>query len=481
MFLRARETASAAREVIAYDGDEEPQKPVETITIGPQPGPQTAFLETVADIAIYGGAAGGGKSFALLLEPLRHIKNTKFGGVIFRRTSVQIRIQGGLWDESMKLYIPLGGYPRQATLDWVFEDGLRMKFAHLEYDNNVYDWQGAQIPYIGFDELTHFTEAQFFYMLSRNRSDSGVPGYVRATCNPDADSWVRKLIDWWIDEDGYAIPERSGVLRWFIRRDNTIIWGDTPEELKDMYGAEETPKSLTFIAAKLTDNQILMERDPSYLANLRALDRVERARLLGDKEKGGNWNVRSSQGNVFKRDWFPIVNAIPAGWVTAVRFWDRAATKPHEGNWDPDWTRGLLMLRYPDNSYLVADLRSARDSPGQVENLIKTTASHDSVRVRVMSQQDPGSAGKMEAVHFVRALQGYDARTMTTSRHKLTRAKPVSAQAEVGNVRVLRAPWNDDFFAELEAFPDGTHDDIVDTLSGAYNELSGAFGLLDVM
>lgn len=455
--------------------------PQEEIVIAPQPGPQTQFLSTWADIAIYGGAAGGGKSYGLLMEPLRHHDNPLFGGVIFRRTTVQIRIKGGLWDESLKLYGRIGGEPKQSSLEWKF-DGFSMKFAHLEYDNSVTEWQGSQIPYIGFDELTHFSEKQFFYMLSRNRSDSGVAGYVRATCNPDADSWVRTLIDWWIDADGYAIPERSGVIRWFIRRDDTMIWGDSRDELIDMYGADELPKSFTFIPSKIYDNKILMAKDPSYLANLRALSRVERERLLGDKERGGNWNIRASAGNFFKREWFEVVPAIPNGWLSAIRFWDRAATKPNPENPDPDWTRGLLLYRYPNNTYVVADLRSIRDTPGKVEDFIRNTASYDGHSVRIMSQQDPGSAGKTETVHFARMLTGFDVRFMVTSKDKETRAKPVSAQVEVGNIKVLRARWNEEFFKETEAFPTkGVHDDIVDVLSGAFNELSSGFSLLDAL
>src|SRR5690554_534113 len=71
---------------------------------GPQAGPQEQFLKSKADIAIYGGAAGGGKTWALLLEPLSHIANPGFGGVIFRRTTVQVRNEGGLWDESARMY-----------------------------------------------------------------------------------------------------------------------------------------------------------------------------------------------------------------------------------------------------------------------------------------------------------------------------------------------------------------------------------------
>lgn len=451
--------------------------------IGPQPGPQERFLSTPAEIAIYGGAAGGGKSYALLLEPLRHYTNSKFGAVIFRRNSTQVRNEGGLWDESLALYGPLGAHPREAFLEWRFASGMRVKFAHLEHERSVYDWHGSQIPFIGFDELTHFSERQFFYMLSRNRSTSGVPGYIRATCNPDADSWVRKLIDWWIGEDGYPVADKSGVLRWFIRRDDTLIWGDSRQELIDKYGPEELPKSLTFIPSKIYDNVILMEKDPSYLSSLRALSRVERERLLGDKEKGGNWNIRSTAGNIFRREWFRVLDAIPAGWIQAIRFWDRAATRPNDVNKDPDWTRGLLLFKYPNNTFVVGDLRSMRDTPGRVEDLIKNTAAYDSIRVRIMSQQDPGSAGVSESEHFIRMLIGYDVRTVVISKDKLTRAKPVSAQCEAGNISVLRAAWNEEFFSELESFGIDYkgHDDIVDVLSGAFNELAVGFSILDAL
>lgn len=98
-----------------------------------------------------------------------------------------------------------------------------------------------------------------------------------------------------------------------------------------------------------------------------------------------------------------------------------------------------------------------------------------------MSQQDPGSAGVKEAHNFVTMLAGFEVKTEVINRDKQTRAKPVSAQCEVGNVLILRAPWNEAFFSELENFPDGAHDDIVDVLSGAFNELSGGLSLADVL
>jgi predicted phage terminase large subunit-like protein len=378
----------------------------------------------------------------------------------------------------MKLYSNFGARPKQATLEWKFPSKMTMKFAHLEHESTVLDYQGSQIPFIGFDEVTHFSEQQFFYMLSRNRSMSGVPGYIRATCNPDPDSWVRRFLDWWIGEDGFPIKERSGVIRWFIRLDDRFIWADSRDEIRDKYGHTPgiQPKSVTFISSSIYDNKILLEKDPAYLANLLALPRVDRLRLLG-----GNWNVRATAGSMFKREWFQIVDAIPPGFISQVRYWDRAATKPHESNPDPDWTRGVKLLRYPDDICIVSDLRSIQGTPQEVEHLVKTTASHDGYHTTIWGEQDPGSAGVADATRFVAMLRGFHVKIAKPSKAKVTRAKPVSSQSEHGFIKVLRAPWNEEFFRELENFPGPGHDDIVDAFSGAFNESSNGLSILDVL
>lgn len=267
------------------------------VVISPQPK-QEEFLTTAADIALYGGSAGAGKSFSLLLIPLYHIDNSKFKAIFFRRSQVEIRSPGGLWDESMELYRHVGGHPRQQYLDWTFPSGATVKFAQLENDNAIYNYQGSQVGLLIFDELTHFSEKQFFYMLSRNRSSSGMKPFVRMSTNPDKDSWVRKFIDWWIDDNGFPIAERSGIIRYFVRIDNKTIWADNPAELAALGYTE--PKSFTFVPAKLTDNQILMQNDPGYLANLQAQNKVERAKLLD-----GNWNISySDYGVVLNRQDF---------------------------------------------------------------------------------------------------------------------------------------------------------------------------------
>ena len=136
--------------------------PGDFIEIRPQPGPQEQFLANSADIIFYGGAAGGGKTYALLLEPLRYAGVPGFTAAIFRRTSTQVRNPGGLWHESMNLYNTFGGTARQALLEWHFPSGATIRFGHMEHENDRFNWQGAQIAMIGFDELAHFTREQFF-------------------------------------------------------------------------------------------------------------------------------------------------------------------------------------------------------------------------------------------------------------------------------------------------------------------------------
>ena len=428
--------------------------------ISPQ-GPQDDFLRTSAHIAIYGGAAGGGKTFALLMEALRYRNVRGFGAVIFRRNAVQVRNKGGLWDTSYGLFPSFGGSPKESIMEWEFVSGATVKFNHMEHEKSKLDWQGSQIPFIGFDELTHFTRDQFFYMLSRNRSTCGVRPYIRATTNPDCDSWVRELINWWINPDtGYAIPERSGKIRWFIMESDRMIWANTAEELiKKTPGC--LPKSFTFISSTVFDNKILMEKDPGYISNLKALPRFEREQLLM-----GNWNIRPTAGIFFQRSYFEIVRAVPKT-LSKVRYWDRAATRKTETN-DPDYTVGLKLEKDKDNIFYITDIARLQQSPLGVQNAIKSIASQDGVSVRIGIEQDPGQAGVSEADYLMRMLQGYIAKPYKASKDKVTRALPASSQAEAGNIKLLQASWNENFLRELENFPDGSHDDMVDALSGAF-------------
>lgn len=443
-------------------------------SIRPQPGPQEVFLSTSADIALYGGAAGGGKTYALLLENLRHKDNSGFGSVIFRRNAAQITNEGGLWDNASDVFPLLGAIPKLTPRPTMkFPKGAKVSFAHLQYDSDVHSWQGAQIPLICFDELTHFTRKQFFYMLSRNRSVCGVRPYVRATTNPDAESWVADFIAWWIDQKtGYPIPERSGVIRYFVVVDDKERWGDSKKELAELYKVDpDYCKSFTFIASSVFDNKILLESDPGYLANLNAMNKVEKERLLF-----GNWKIKPAAGLYFNRNQVTVVPVIPGKVVKWCRAWDLAATVPTPDNPSPDATAGVLMGRLEDGRFIVANGKKVRLAANDVRKLTKNTAETDratykSVKIRL--PQDPGQAGKEQAQSYIKHLSGHNVKTERVTGDKITRAEPFSAQWQGGNVLVLAGDWNDEYFAELESFPDGGHDDYVDASSDAFTELQG--------
>lgn len=434
----------------------------------PQAGPQQQFVEATADIVVYGGAAYGGKTWALLYKPLQHLRSVPgFYAVLFRRTVTQLTKPGANWDESMSLYPRFGGLPTSHKHEWYFPGGGKLKMDGLEYDSSVLDWQTAQVAALLFDELTHFTKKQFFYMISRNRSMCGVKPYVRAACNPDADSWVAEFLAWWIDQDtGFAIPERAGVVRWFVRAENdALVWADTAEELVAMFGPGCEPKSVTFIPAKATDNKIGMAKDPGYLANLKAQDAVERGRLLG-----GNWKIRAAAGLLFQRGWCRTLAAAPLD-LQLARGWDLAGTPKTETN-DPDWTVGVKIGRRPSGVFVVTHVARFRATPFEVKSSIRHHAEGDGQECEISLPQDPGQAGKSQVADLISDLAGFNVRSSPETGDKVTRFSPFSAQAEAGNVEIVKGPWYDEFCSELEGFPDARHDDCADAGSRALRALT---------
>ena len=452
---------------------------VQVKAIKPQPT-QERFLGSSADIAIYGGAAGGGKTWSLLYEPLRHVDNPKFNTVIFRQNANQIMAAGGLWDESLSMYFQYpGAVPlKTPTPRWVFPSGANINFNHLERQTDVYKWQGSQICLIGFDELTHFSEFVFFYMLSRNRSMSGIKPYVRATCNPDADSWVATFIEWWIDqESGYPIPERSGVIRYMGRINEEIMWGDSPEEVMEIaekrgYEEEleaEDIKSVTFIKSTIYDNQELLSKDSGYLANLKALSQVERERLLY-----GNWKIKAAKGLFFPRTAIgEILEAVPNDIVRLVRGWDLAATSEDEGG-DPAYTASMLIGKRRNGRYVVVNVTNNRLKAHEVRKLVRNTAIMDKAKykhVRIRMNRDPGQAGKEQAESYLKHLAGFSVSIERETGSKTDRAEPFAAQWQAGNVDIVKGEWNEMYLGQLEAFPESKYKDMVDCSSTAFLEL----------
>lgn len=180
------------------------------------------------------------------------------------------------------------------------------------------------------------------------------------------------------------------------------------------------------------------------------------------------------EGNIFKPGMIPVVDAIPAG-TQFVRAWDLAATDN-----DGDWTAGGKLGQCPDGRYIIADMECFQGGPHEVEATIKNTAGRDGRNARIRIPQDPGQAGKAQVAYFTRMLSGYTVKALPVTGDKVTRAEPFASQVNVGNVMMLRAPWNDKLIAEMRVFPNGAHDDQVDALADAFAEFNNNnFGLLD--
>jgi len=215
-----------------------------------------------------------------------------------------------------------------------------------------------------------------------------------------------------------------------------------------------------FVDPRTQDGELLFpERFPETTV-------VDLEKTLGSYAAAGQLQQRPAprEGGMFKRDWFPVVRAIPAG-TRFVRGWDLAAT---EGA--GDWTVGVKIGRQKNGRFLIANVVRDRKSSAGVERLLVNTASQDGYDCKISIPQDPGQAGKAQTSYLIQQLAGYTVTASTESGDKVTRAGPLAAQAEAGNVDILEGDWNDAFFEEITIFPNGTKDQ-TDAASRAFNEL----------
>lgn len=179
------------------------------------------------------------------------------------------------------------------------------------------------------------------------------------------------------------------------------------------------------------------------------------------------------RGNLFSREFFELVNTPPKKIKSSVRYWDRAATLPNKKNPDPDWTVGVKIDQDFDGVLTVSDVVRERDTPLKIDTLIKKTAEKDGRKTKVAFSEDPGQAGKGQTEGHKKLLRGYILKFRRETGAKEIRAEGCSADAEAGNIRVMKARWNNIFFSELEGFPFMTHDDIIDSLVGAWIVITG--------
>jgi len=482
--------------------------------IGPASRPQELFLNLrdgtwkrskysndngeEVDIIIYGGQAGGGKSFSALLHHLKYINDPNYRGLVIRRTTPMLMKPGAIWDEAKALYkeVDPNCQIKIKDLKIIFSSGAEVGFSHFERADNTDAYQGAQISSVVFDELTHFEESQFLYLLSRLRTKADMKPVARCTTNPDASSWVRKWVDWYLYPKGHELhgrpdPDKQGIVRWLVRKNNTMLWADSLEEMYELHGnrypngdllppddkRQIKPLSFSFVAASVYDNPYI---EPSYISFLEGLDRVSKERLLY-----GSWEAREESSGYFKREWVEIVPTRPLNAIKRVRAWDIAANLPSDRNPDPDYTVGTLMSKDKNGVYYVEDIVRDRRRYGGVLELIIETAKYDGEDTMIIVPRDPGAAGQAYAADLVRQLAeyGFVAKSRPTNKSKVQRFAPFAALCEAGGVRIVKGEWNEIFLNELEKF-DGSRnvkDDIVDSTSDAFMQLASDIHIPDFL
>jgi len=388
---------------------------------------QAEFLELNCLEAFYGGSAGGGKSSALLMAALQQVHRPDYAALLLRRSYVDLSLPGALMDRAADWWRPTAARWRDREKTWVFPSGATVSFGYLETEFDKYRYQGAEFQFIGWDELPQFSETQYRYLLSRlrRREGSDVPLRVRGAGNP------------------------GGVGHEWVKR-RFITEGESEGRI--------------FVPARLDDNPHLDREE--YRRALGQLDHVTRAQLLA-----GDWDILP-EGGLFKRAWFQLSETAPVE-GDRCRYWDLAATEAKAGT-DPDWTVGLLLSRSAEGVFTVLDVVRVRESPGEVERLVRHCAEVDGRGVAIHMEQEPGAVGKSVTDRYgSQVLSGWAFYAQRTTGSKVERARPASAQAEAGRVRLLSAPWNSAFLDEVAAFPaDGVHDDQVDCLSGALAALA---------
>jgi len=388
--------------------------------------PQLEFLLDDHLEVFYGGACGGGKSVALLAGALQFVDQERYNALLLRRRITDLSLPDALMDLAHRWLDGTDAKFDSKNNVFIFPSGARLVFGYCENLGDEQRYRSAQFQYIGIDELTEWVENQYLFLFSRLRRPRGlnVPLRMRCASNPGGagHSWVKQ--------------------RFII-------------------GAKDV-EDRVFIPAKLFDNPEIDQE--GYMKSLMNLDPIRRAQI-----RDGNWDI-NPRGRKFQRGWFMIVQNYPKG-GRIIRYWDKAATEPKKGK-DPDYTVGVKATMV-DGVFYVLHMERFRGTPKVNESTIRRIAELDGKEVDIYMEQEPGSAGVNDIDNYVRRiLSGYCFRGEKTTGSKEIRANPLSSLAEQGNVRLVQAPWNNEFLDEFEMFPDGAHDDIVDATSGAFGMLT---------
>lgn len=302
--------------------------------------PQVGFQETLstcdADVIFTGGSASAGKTWIILMEAMRGLGSSPkdgYSAILLKKELVEAKAGGGILSDAKKLYLDIPGCMYTSadspTFDFPsWKSTIQLTHLNLQGIGQEREAQekakNKQASYLAIDELTNFTFKIWKYWFSRNRDDSGMRPKMICTLNSNGWHWTRRMLDWYIGDDNYLIPERIGVKRYFkIDGDDVdeIIWGNTVDEViqqgkievtKEMEAAGVTPKhlvkSFTFIPGNLMDNRILTNSTSGgNVANLYQLGEAERMKLMygywGEMEEGEAQVTKTQIRDLFTNPW----------------------------------------------------------------------------------------------------------------------------------------------------------------------------------
>jgi predicted phage terminase large subunit-like protein len=442
---------------------------------------QQAFLTLRHREVLFGGAAGGGKSDALLMAALQYVDVPGYSALLLRRTWQDLVKPNAIMDRTRQWLESTNAVPRDGGREWRFPSGARITFGYLQYDKDKYQYQSAEYQFIGFDELTQFEQGPYEYLFSRLRRPA-LPCMVCKTPlrrrNPKGPKNAPGKRWYHVNEVACtnAIPDPKVLHQYGPAKQDGITLMDVPLRMRsatnpggighvwvrDHFINKDTKSDKAlFIPSLLRDNPALDRTE--YEESLSHLTAVDRERLLN-----GDWDV-IEEGAMFQRHWFKHADDFPRK-AKVVRYWDLASV---EGG--GDWTVGALVSLTEDGQWFIEDIVRGQWSPLQVERVIKQTALQDGRNIPVRMEQEPGSSGVNTIDHYRRnVLIGFDFDGDRPTGGKSERARPLASAAEAGNVYIVKGQWHPVFLDEISLFPNVPHDDQVDAVSGAVGFL--AFG-----
>lgn len=442
---------------------------------------QQVFLSLKVREAMFGGAAGGGKSDALLMAALQYVDVPGYSALLIRRSWPQLNSPGAILDRTKSWLTGTSATIRDGGRRWIFPSGARITFGTMLNPNDKYNYQSAEYQFVGWDELTHFPrEDDYEYLFSRIRR----PQLICLNCQTPVErqgskSWTHSGKRAYAKQVAGCIgvyPDPMVVRQYGAAQDGTTIF-DVPLRMRSstnpgglghewvfnrFINPRTRKKNAVFIPSFLSDNPSL-DRE-SYIESLGEMGEVERERLLN-----GDWNI-TEQGDMFQRHWFKTIREAPVAQRT-VRSWDNAAT-----GGGGDWTVGA-KVSLVGGRWVVEDVIRGQWTSAQKQEVIRQTAMADGRGVHVVMEQEGGSAGVDVIDHYRRTvLVGYTFHAVKPTGDKATRALPLSSAAEAGNVYLVQGRWNAKFLDEATQFPAGQHDDQVDAVSQGLNYIAEKMG-----